>query len=293
MLVELEKLRKKINEADEKLVSLFIERMALAAKIGKYKAGKNLKVYDPKREREIIERFVNGVKVDFDTRYIERFLENLIFLSRSFQEDIIVGEQELHELEGLKTVMTIGYQGVPGCYSYQAGLEYFGEEIEALSCYSFRDVFEAISKGKIKYGVLPIENSTSGRINEVYDLLREYGFNIVGEICLKVEHNLLGVKGAEVSDIRKVYSHRQGLMQCCRYLSEHPEWKQIPYFNTAGSAEYIAKESLKSKACIAGKEAASIYGLSIISQDIQDNRNNSTRFVIISKANYALSGIMK
>jgi len=283
MLDELKKLRQKINETDEKLVGLLIERMALAVKIGKYKAEKNLKIYDPVREREIIERFTNGVKADFDTKYIEQFLENLMFLSRRLQEDIIGRNQELSKFEGVKTDIIIGYQGVPGCYSYQAGIEYFGEGIEALSCYSFRDVFEALSKGKIKYGVLPIENSTSGSINEVYDLLREYEFYIAGEKCLKVEHSLLAVEGAEVSDIKEVYSHQQGLIQCCRYLSEHPEWKQIPYFSTAGSAEHVAKEGLKSKACIAGKKAASIYGLSIISQDIQDNRNNSTRFVIISK----------
>jgi chorismate mutase/prephenate dehydratase len=283
VLTELEKLRHKINETDEKMVGLFIERMALAARIGIYKEEKNLKIYDPAREREIIDRFANEVKVGFDISYIEGFLENLIFLCRSFQEDIIGRKQEPLKFEGAKTGMVIGYQGIPGCYSYQAVIEYFGEENKILSCYSFRDVFEALAKEEIKYGVLPIENSISGSINEVYDLLREYEFYIVGEKCLKVEHSLLTVEGAEASDIREVYSHRQGLMQCCRYLSEYPEWKQMPYFDTAGSAEYVAKEGLKSKACIAGKKAASIYGLSIISQDIQNNKNNRTRFIIISK----------
>lgn len=189
----------------------------------------------------------------------------------------------LGELKGYDPVVAIGYQGVPGCYSYQTGLEYFGEEVDTLSCRSFKDVFEALAEGKIQYGILPIENSTSGSINEVYDLLREYEFHIVGEKYLKVEHSLLSVEGAELSDIREVYSHRQGLIQCSRYLLEHPEWKQMPYFDTAGSAEYVAKEGMKSKACIAGKMAASVYGLSIVSQNIQDNRNNSTRFVIIGK----------
>ena len=280
---ELEILRQKINETDEMLVGLFIERMALATKVGEYKSGKNMKIYDPAREKDIIERFVNGVRVDFDIKYIEQFLENLMFLSRRLQGDIIGGKQELPEFEGLNTNMAIGYQGVPGCYSYQTGLEYFGEEVGTLSCHSFRDVFEALAKGEIQYGILPIENSTSGSINDVYDLLREYEFYIVGEKCLRVEHSLLAVEGAEISDIREVYSHQQGLIQCSRYLSQYPKWKQIPYFDTAGSAEYVAKEGLKSKACIAGKKAASVYGLSIISQDIHDNRNNSTRFVIISK----------
>ncbi|MGE5629570.1 MAG: bifunctional chorismate mutase/prephenate dehydratase [Caulobacteraceae bacterium] len=290
---ELESLRQKINETNEELVSLFIKRMALAAKVGEYKAGRNLKIYDPVREKEIIERFANGVKVDFDIKYVEQFLENLMFLSRKLQGDILGRKQGPLKFEGSNQTMAIGYQGVPGCYSYQTGLEYFGEGVETLSCHSFRDVFEALAEGKIKYGVLPIENSTSGSINDVYDLLREYEFHIVGEKCLKVEHSLLAMKGAELSDIREVYSHQQGLIQCSRYLSGHPEWKQVPYFDTAGSAEYVAKEGLKSKACIAGKMAASVYDLSIISQDIQDNRNNSTRFVIISKEKLEIEGADK
>ncbi len=201
------------------------------------------------------------------------------------KEDALISDG----LESLKQeIGAIGYQGVPGCYSYQAGLEYFGDEVATLSFRSFREVFEALAKGKIQYGILPIENSTSGSINDVYDLLREYEFYITGEKCLKVEHSLLAVKGADLADIREVYSHQQGLIQCSRYLSGRPEWRQMPYFDTAGSAEYVAKEGLRYKACIAGEKAASVYGLSIISRNIQDNRNNSTRFVIISKEKHQL-----
>lgn len=280
---ELDSLRQKINKTDEDIVALFIKRMELATKIGEYKAGRNLKIYDPIREKEIIEKFTDNVEVGFDTKYVEQFLENLMFLSRRLQGEILSRKHETPKEEGDNGAVVFGYQGVPGCYSYQTGLEYFGEGSGALSCRSFRDVFEALGSDKIQYGVLPIENSTSGSINEVYDLLREFKFYIVGEKYLKVEHCLMAVEGAELSDVREVYSHRQGLIQCSRYLSEHPEWEQIPYFDTAGSAEYIAKEGLKSKACIAGQKASSVYGLKIISRNIQDNRNNSTRFVIISK----------
>lgn len=279
---ELGILRRKIDEINEELVDLFIQRMAVACRVGKYKSERNLKVYDPEREREIIERFMRRVKTDFDIKYIEQFLENLFYLSRRVQEDIIAGEKKFRSgLCGSQAV--IGYQGVPGCYSHQAGIEYFGEGVEALSCRSFRDVFEALEKGEIQYGVLPIENSTSGSINEVYDLLREYEFYIIGEKCLRIEHHLLAVEGTELSDIKEVYSHQQGLLQCSRYLSGHPEWKQLPYFDTAGSAEYVAREDIKSKACIAGSKAASVYGLKIISPNIHDIRNNSTRFVIIGR----------
>lgn len=281
---QMENLRQCINETDAALVELFIKRMGYVAKVGEYKAERNMKIYDPDREKAIIERISASVKADFDIRYVEQFIENLMFLSRRYQGDIIGGKQEpekVSEAKGSSSV--VGYQGVPGCYSYQASLLYFGEKVETVSCHSFRDVFDALAQGKIGYGVLPIENSTSGSINEVYDLLREYAFSIVGEKCLKIEHSLLAVKGAALGDIREVYSHQQGLLQCGRYLSEHPEWKQVPYFDTAGSAEHIAEENCRAKACIAGKMAAAVYGLDILQEDIQDNSNNSTRFVIIGR----------
>ncbi|MEA4846434.1 MAG: bifunctional chorismate mutase/prephenate dehydratase [Clostridiaceae bacterium] len=280
---KLKSLRKKFDEIDEELVSLFIKRMELAALVGEYKARENLKIYDPLREKEILQRFAGSAKVDFDKKYIEEFLENLIFLSRRLQEGIAGENNKPSKHESPYPVKGIGYQGVPGCYSYEAVFEYFGGEVETLNFRSFRDVFKALAEDDIQYGVLPIENSTSGSINEVYDLLREYEFHIAGEKCIPVEHNLIGVEGAEVSDIREVYSHQQGLIQCSRIFLEHPEWKQVPYFDTAGSAEYIAKEDLKYKACIAGRMAASVYGLKIIKEGIQDNRNNSTRFVIVRK----------
>lgn len=281
---QLEILRQNINETDAALVELFIKRMGYVARVGEYKAERNMKIFDPDREKAIIGRIAGSIKADFDVRYVEQFMENLMFLSRRYQGDIIGGKQEPAGMpEGKGSSATVGYQGVAGCYSFQASLLYFGEEIETVSCHSFRDVFDALAQEKIGYGVLPIENSTSGSINEVYDLLREYEFRIVGEKCLKVEHSLLGVKGAVLGDIKEVYSHQQGLLQCSRYLSEHPEWKQVPYFDTAGSAEHIAYENCRSKACIAGKMAATVYGLDILREDIQDNSNNSTRFVIIGR----------
>lgn len=283
ILDELDVLRQQINETDRLLVELFAKRMDLVARVGEYKAERKLKIFDPVRERVVVERACNMAGEGIDKKYVEQFMENLMFLSRKLQTDIIGNKQEPAVYKGTVSAMTVGYQGVPGCYSYQASLEYFGEKVQALSCHSFRDVFEALAEGRIQYGVLPIENSTSGSINDVYDLLREYEFHIVGEKCLKIEHSLLGVKGAGIADIREVYSHQQGLIQCGRYLSEHPQWKQVPYFDTAGSAEYVAKEGSSEKACIAGNMAASVYGLSILSSNIQDNRNNSTRFVIIGK----------
>ena len=177
----------------------------------------------------------------------------------------------------------VGFQGVEGAFSHQALIEYFGKEIKT-SCYlSFRHIFEALNQGQIKYGVLPLENSSTGGISEVYDLLGEYGFYIVGEKCIKVDHNLLGVKGSTVSEIKEVYSHLQGFMQSKDYFQCHDEWQLIPYQNTAKSALYISRENLKSKACVASKGAAEIYGLNVLKENINDSSNNYTRFIVISR----------
>jgi chorismate mutase/prephenate dehydratase len=177
----------------------------------------------------------------------------------------------------------VGFQGVEGAFSHQALIEYFGKDAEA-SCYSgFRHIFHALEKGEIKYGILPLENSSTGGISEVYDLLGEYGFYIVGEKCIKVDHNLLGIKGAEVSEIKEVYSHLQGFMQSKDYFDCHSEWQLIPYHNTARSALYISRENLKSKACVASKIAAELYGLDILKENVNDNSNNYTRFIVISR----------
>lgn len=177
----------------------------------------------------------------------------------------------------------VGFQGVEASFSHQALVGYFGDKIKALNYGTFRDIFEAIGKNEIKYGVLPLENSSTGGISEVYDLLGEYGFYIIGEKCIKVDQNLLGIKGVSLSDIKEVYSHIQGFMQSKDYLNTHEEWMLIPYHNTAKSAQYVSQENSKSKACVASRQAAELYGLDILEENINDNKNNYTRFIIIGR----------
>lgn len=177
----------------------------------------------------------------------------------------------------------IGFQGVEASFSHQALIEYFGAKAETSYFSTFKGVFEALKNGKIGYGIVPIENSSTGSITEVYDLLGQYGYYIVGEKCIKVNHNLLGIKGTQLSDINEVYSHPQGFLQSKEFLDMHNEWMLIPYFNTAKSALYISRENLKSKACVASKQAATLYGLDILKENINDNSNNYTRFIIIGR----------
>ena len=141
----------------------------------------------------------------------------------------------------------------------------------------------AIKNNEIDYGILPIENSSTGGIAEVYDLLRKYGFYIVGEKVIKVEHHLLGVKGAKLEDIQEVYSHHQALQQSSEFLKDYNKFKLIPFSNTATSAEYIKDKNSKTKGAVASKRAAELYGLDIIKSNINHNKDNYTRFIVIGK----------
>lgn len=173
------------------------------------------------------------------------------------------------------------YQGVPGAYSHQAMHEFFGENIKNMNVPQFEDVIEAVKSGKADYGILPIENSSAGFVNGIYDMIGNSNLTIVGEDEVKVAHALLGVPGAELSDIKDVYSHPQGLMQCKDFLDE-AGYIQHTVANTAVGAMQVINEKDITKAAIASEMAAEIYGLSVLKKDIVNNHNNTTRFIILS-----------
>ena len=151
-----------------------------------------------------------------------------------------------------------------------------------MPCATFESVMLTLQSKKAAYGVLPIENSSTGAITEVYDLLRKYGSFIVGEHKVRVTQNLLGVPGATLEDVREVYSHQEGLNQSREFLAAHPQWLQIPYQNTAVSAQYVAQAGDPAKAAIASLRAAELYGLQVLKSDTNFNKNNFTRFIIVS-----------
>jgi chorismate mutase/prephenate dehydratase len=174
------------------------------------------------------------------------------------------------------------FQGVEGAYSQQAMQEFFGADTKSRHVDTWRDAMEAIAQGDADYAVLPIENSSAGSVSENYDLLAEYDIAIVGEQIIPIDHCLLGVQGASLSDITDVYSHPQALMQCSKYLDDHGGWETHSMKNTAGAAKKVCEKNEKSKAAIAAGITAEIYGLAILDRKIQNNKNNFTRFIIVS-----------
>lgn len=295
----LQNLRNEIDEIDKQLVELFEKRMETVLKVAQYKKENNIPILNKSREDEVIEKNVKYLKNKGFKRAEAEFLKSVMTISRKaqakeiFEYNIEVKDDKKSELEYLvsneaacipkKNKINVGFQGVPGSFSEEALLEYFGDEITIHNVREFEDIFKALKNNEIDYGVLPIENSSTGGIVEVYDLLRKYGFFIVGERTIEVNHNLLGIKGTKIEDIKEVYSHPQALQQSGEFLKDYPHWEKIPYRNTAASAELIKNENSKGKAAIGSKRAGQIYNLDIIKENINYNKNNYTRFIVIGK----------
>jgi 3-deoxy-7-phosphoheptulonate synthase len=178
----------------------------------------------------------------------------------------------------------VAYQGERGAFGEHAIRHWFNGEVHALPVPEFRSVFDAVLQGKARFGMVPIENSLTGSIHENYDLLLRYpDLHIVGEQKIRIVHNLIGLPGATIEDIRRVFSHPQGLAQCARFLDAHPDWERVAFYDTAGAVRHVAEKSAKENAAIASEDAALVYGLSVLKPAIEANVQNYTRFFVIAR----------
>ena len=185
--------------------------------------------------------------------------------------------------------ITVAFQGEHGAYSEQAALAYWGAHVETRPCKTLRQVFAAVEAKSVDYGIVPAENSLEGSINQTYDLLLETPLKIYGEVKTRVSHCLLALPGAQIGDLRVVYSHPQALAQCAAFLdSLGVEVESI--YDTAGGAKMIKEKSLRSAAALASKTAAELYGLNVLKENIEDVSENFTRFFVISWSDAAPSG---
>ena len=300
--LDLNKIREDIDSIDRELVRLFEKRMDTVINVAKYKEKNNQPVLDKSRETLVIDRAKSFLKNTHYEKPVEEFFENLMAISRRLQAQLIFsGErQEVEVVESQDQSLTtsetseiknnlknkdvkVCFQGVPGAFSESALMDYFGDDRDRIHVDDFEDVFKAIKEEKCDYGILPIENSSTGGVSEVCDLLRKYGLYIVGETSIKIEQNLLGLKDAKLSDIKEVYSHSQGLEQSGEFLKSNKNLTPMPYRNTAESAKLVSELKDKTKAAIASKRAAEIYDLKILSGNINYNTNNHTRFIVIGR----------
>ena len=269
---ELESLREEINRIDPQLVALFEERMEVAGRIAQVKEEHHLPVKNKEREGLLLHSWEEWIQNKDLLPYLRRFFENMMEVSCSYQM------AQINARAGKRAV----YMGVPGSNGEEAALSCFNAS-QIIGVDSFEQVLESIENGVVPYGFLPIENSTTGSISEMYDLLISSNVHIVGEVYVDVCHALLVVAGTKIGEIEEVYSHPQGFSQCKEFLQGYPNWKQIPYFNTAISAKYVSEQQDNKKAAIASPRAAEIYGLDILENCINTGDQNRTRFLILSK----------
>lgn len=286
--MDLSQLRVQLDEIDSQLVRLYEDRMELCRQVGEYKLETGKRILDKEREKQKIQAVSALVHNEFNRTGISELFEQIMAMSRKLQYQIISekggqGNLPFFAVDGLDTdKIRVVFQGADGAYSQAAMHVYFGENIDSFHVETFRDAMGAIEEGRADFAVLPIENSTAGIVSEIYDLLVEYENYIVGEQVIPIAHCLLGVPGTKLEDIELVYSHPQSLMQSSRFLGEHGNWKQISMQNNAFATQKVAQDNDKKQAAIASALAAKLYGLEVLQETIQNEKKNSTRFIIVT-----------
>lgn len=279
--------RNKLDVIDKQIVKLFEERMDICGKVAETKIASGKAVYDAEREKQKLDAVSAMADSEFNQVAVRELFSQMMSISRKYQYSILaehgramkLGFERLDQLpmEGVRVV----HQGVEGAYSHAAAIQYFGEKTEIYHVARFEDAMKEVQLGNADYAVMPIENSSAGAVIDMYDLLTRYDNYIVAETFLPVNHALLGVPGAKLSDVKTVFSHPQALMQCSAFLNDNG-LKQISVENTAVAAKRVVEEGDKSQAAIASEIAGKLYGLELLKPFIQNNQGNTTRFVILA-----------
>lgn len=287
-MATLEELRNQLDEIDNRMAELYQMRMDVCQQVGEYKVKAGRKVYDRQREKDKLADVASKVQGEFNKKGIKELYSQLMSMSRKLQYQRLVEAGalgrlpfiQIHSLD--KENARVVFQGTEGAYGQAAMNQFFGEDVNCFHVRTFRDAMEAIEEGSADFAVLPIENSSAGAVNEVYDLLVEFENYIVGETFLPIENTLAGLPGTTLSQIERVYSKAEALMQTSRFLEKHGDWQQISVSNTAAAAKKVLKEQDHSQAAVCSAYAAQVYGLSVLAEDINDETNNVTRFIIVT-----------
>lgn len=266
--MSLEKVRKKIDGIDSKILALLNDRARASQEIGrlKMKDGKQ-GIYAPHREKQVLDRLKALSKGPVTPEAIDAIYREIMSFSISLEKKV-----------------KIAYLGPAVTYTHQAAMKKFGSSVDYEPCTTITDVFTEVEQGRADYGVVPVENSTEGAVNHTLDMFIESGLKIYGEIFLAVHHCLLS-NGAAAKDITQVYSKDQAFGQCRSWIESHLHGVDlVPTSSTAEAAQFVANDTNEAGiACIASRIAADVYGLKVLAASIEDNPNNTTRFLIISK----------
>lgn len=285
--MDLLELRNELDGIDKQIVELYEKRMNVCGQVAEYKIETGKRVFDKEREKQKLEAVRALTHNDFNAYGVTELFEQIMAMSRKLQYRLLAEHDSVGKLSFSKvnhfdtSKCRVVFQGAEGAYSQAAMIQYFGEGVNCFHVDTFRDAMLAIDEGSADFAVLPIENSSAGIVSEIYDLLVEFENYIVGEQIIPINHCLLGCAGTKISDIKTVYSHAQSLMQSAHYLQEKG-WQQISMKNNAFAAQKVAEDKNPTEAAIASEYAAKVYGLEILEKGVNDLKENSTRFIIIT-----------
>ena len=287
---ELEQLRGQIDQIDDKIIALFKERMQVSEKIAFYKKEHDMPTLAPGRERALLARVSEEAGEEF-ADYTESLFRTIMAASRSYQnirsgKKSAVYESVKEALENTPKLFPqramVACQGIEGAYS-QIACDSIFKSPSIMYFKSFDNVFKAVESGMCQYGILPIENSTAGSVNTIYDLMLRHNFSIVRSARLKVSHNLLAKYGTKLSDVKEIFSHEQAINQCAAFLAGMKGVKVTVVENTAVAAKMVAESGDPGVAALSSRFCAEHYGLQTLQANVQDQDNNYTRFICISK----------
>ena len=288
--MKIEELRDKIDSIDTQLVDLLKDRLNVATLIAEYKRENNLPVLDRKRERELLNKVAKyaGDEYEQETRV---FFNDLMGISRAYQGKILGVKSSYSDkidnaVNSTEKIFPesamVACQGVEGAYSQQACEKVFASPT-IVYLNTWEGVFHAVDSGFCRYGVLPLENSNAGSVNRIYDLLAQFNFSIVRSTRLHVNHSVLAKKGVKLENVKEIYSHEQAINQCSEFLSALKNVNVHVCDNTAMAAKMVAESDRDDVAALSSKKCAELYSLSVLKEAVQNDGNNYTRFICISK----------
>ena len=285
---EIAVLRERIDAIDGKFLALLEDRLNLVKEVGALKQRFGKEVLDLGRERRVIERALSNMRDKSNEQYVKDFFQALMDISKNSEKHI----EAPVKAQPAETQIRVGYLGVEGSFSHAAAELSFPRST-LKNHDTFEGIFESLKEGDIDRAMLPAENTETGSITAVVDLLARHGFFIVAEKLLPVSQSLLGIRGASVEDIKVVYSHPEPFGQCSEFLLSQPGMETRPALSTAQAAMTVAQKGDKAVGAIASRRAAEIYGLGVLAENIQNSDSNCTRFVVVAKQPYKGPGCDK
>ena len=276
-------LREKINQLDQKLIEILAERRQVSTEVIQTKIAANIPLRDLARERSLIKALIEqGKQYNLDDLLIKRLYQIIIEDSVLLQQKLL--QEKLNQ--GTISSANIAFLGPKGSYSHSATRRYASTHFDQLtesSCSTFKDVFEKVESKVVDYGILPIENSSSGSINEVYDLLQKTNLHIIGELSLPIDHCVLAIPSAKLEQIDTIYSHPQPFQQCSNFLENYPHWKIVYCDSTSSAMETVAKLNQPNIAAMGNKDGGELYGLQVLEHNFANQKENITRFIVLAR----------